>query len=66
MQLWVWLQRALWSLLHAGLGQTLNREGLPRAQDRGRVGSGPDQKSPSASRAQVLPLDPAGMEAAGF
>lgn len=31
MQLWLWLQMALWSLLHAGLGQTLNREGLPRA-----------------------------------
>lgn len=62
MQLWLWLQMVLWSLLRAGLGQTLNREGLPHA---GGQGSGPDQESPSASRAQVLSLDLAGMEAAG-
>lgn len=55
----------LWPPPRAGLGQTLNREGLPRAGGRGRVGSGPDQESPSASRAQVLSLDPVGMEAVG-
>ena len=48
-----------------GWGRPCNREGVPRAGGRGWVGSGPDQESPSASRAQVLSLDPVGMEAVG-